>query len=188
MADREELVSSKEVYRGPIFSVEQEEVRLADGSLAQRDIVRHVPAVAILPLLDNDHIILERQWREPIHDFILEIPAGKLDERDSAEPLHAAKRELNEELRMTASHWALALTFYETVGFSDAKMLLYVASGLKKVPADKELSRDYGESLDLITVSFGEMQAWLQSGRLQDQKTITAFLYWASMRQSNGKD
>ncbi|GMA69215.1 ADP-ribose pyrophosphatase [Leuconostoc litchii] len=183
MAAYPEIVkSSKIVYEGPIFSVETQDVALYNDKKAKRDIVRHVPAIAVLAFVDDDHIILEKQWRATINDFILEIPAGKLDARDFDEPQHAVIRELNEELRMSASSIERALGFFETVGFSDAYMYLYVARDLKPIAENKQLPRDLGETMDLVTLSFDELKSLFDSGNLNDQKTITAFLYWNYLR------
>lgn len=182
MAEREQVQETQIVYEGPIFSVEKQAVTLFNGKTSQRDIVRHVPAIAVLAFVDDDHILLERQYRATIGDFILEIPAGKLDERDFAQPEHAVVRELNEELRMSAGNIQQVTGFYETVGFSDAYMYLYVARGLQPLPVAEQLPRDLGESLDIETVSYAEMQQLFAAGKLNDQKTLTAFLYWSYMR------
>ncbi|WP_220739008.1 NUDIX hydrolase [Leuconostoc miyukkimchii] len=182
MAEREKIISSKIVYEGPIFSVETQDVVLYNGRQSKRDVVRHVPAIAILPFVDDNHIILEKQYRATIGDFILEIPAGKLDDRDFDRPEHAVERELNEELRMTAGSIKRVVGFFETVGFSDAYMHIFIAKNLKPVEVEEQLPRDLGESLDLITVSFDEMKSLFDEGKLNDQKTVLAFLYWSYLR------
>jgi len=182
MAEREHLISSKTVYKGPIFSIETQSVKLYNDRQAERDIVRHVPAIAVLPFVDADHMILEKQYRAAIGDFILEIPAGKLDERDFDQPEHAVTRELNEELRMTAGVIKRIVGFFETVGFSDAYMHVYIAQDLQVISEEHQLPRDLGESLDLVTVSFDEMKVLFETGQLNDQKTILAFLYWSYLR------
>lgn len=182
VAYRETVTSSKIIYEGPIFSVETQDVNLYNGKKAKRDIVRHVPAIGVLAFVDDEHIILEKQWRATISDFILEIPAGKLDQRDFDEPHHAVERELNEELRMAAGSIEKALGFVETVGFSDAYMHLYVARNLTPIEQDQQLPRDLGETMDLVTMSFSEVKSLFDSGKLIDQKTVTAFLYWNYLR------
>ncbi|WP_349532809.1 NUDIX hydrolase [Leuconostoc citreum] len=182
MAERETLVQQDTVYQGPIFSVSQQKVQLTNGKYAQRDVVRHVPAIAVLALSDDNHIILEKQYRATIGDFIFEIPAGKLDERDFDQPEHAVRRELNEELRMSAGIIEHITGFYETVGFSDAYMHLYLARQLQPVAPSDQLARDFGESLDTIELSFDDMQLLFEQGKINDQKTLTAFLYWSYIR------
>lgn len=182
MAEREHVIGSKIIYKGPIFSIETQSVNLYNGRQAERDIVRHVPAIAVLPFIDADHMILEKQYRASIGDFILEIPAGKLDERDFDQPEHAVERELNEELRMTAGVIKRIVGFFETVGFSDAYMHVYTAQDLQAVSEKEQLPRDLGESLDLVTISFNDMKVLFETGKLNDQKTILAFLYWSYLR------
>lgn len=182
MAEREHVRDTQTVYEGPIFSVEKQQVALFNGKTSQRDIVRHVPAIAVLAFADDDHIILERQYRATIGDFILEIPAGKLDARDFDQPEHAVVRELNEELRVSAGKIQRVSGFYETVGFSDAYMHLYVARDLQPIPEDKQLPQDLGESLDIEHVTYDEMQRMFEAGQINDQKTLTAFLYWSYLR------
>ncbi|WLC59090.1 NUDIX hydrolase [Leuconostoc carnosum] len=182
MAEREIVIDSEIVYEGPIFSIETQQVTLYNGQQAERDIVRHVPAIAVIAFTDDDHIIVEKQYRATIGDFILEIPAGKLDERDFDQPEHAVTRELNEELRMTAGSISRVMGFFETVGFSDAYMHIYVARDLQPVAEAEQLPRDLGESLDLVTMSYDEMKASFDAGQLNDQKTIVAFLYWSYLR------
>lgn len=182
MAEREIIISRESVYHGPIFNVEKQQVKLYSGEQSQRDVVRHVPAVAIIALTDDDCIILEKQYRATIEDFTLEIPAGKLDERDFDSPQHAVLRELNEELRMTSNDIKQVASFYETVGFSDAYMYLYIARELKDIDKSEQLPRDLGESIDLVTLSFEDMKFLFDNGKLTDQKTMTAFLYWSYIR------
>ncbi|MDF7636818.1 NUDIX hydrolase [Leuconostocaceae bacterium ESL0958] len=189
MAEAERFLSNTEKYAGPIFTVDQRQVALSDGSHTTRDIVRHGLAVGVLPLLDADHAILVRQWRAATDDFALEIPAGKVDDRDHGDvdqATHAAAlRELNEEIRCepTALHrFAFA---YEAIGFTDSKIALYLAEQV--TPVDQELPRDHGESIDIVTMSFEELTALFQSGQLNDLKTMTAYLYWAQWRAAHGK-
>lgn len=184
MAEKEIVLSRETVYEGPIFDIEVQQVQLHTGEQTTRDVVRHVPAIAVLAFVDDEHIILEKQWRATVEDFVLEIPAGKLDERDFDDPSAAVQREINEELRMKAGRIQKAIGFVETVGFSDAYMHLYVAHDLTPVPEDEALPRDLGETMDLMTVSFSELKAMFDRGDITDQKTMTAFLYWHYLRSS----
>ena len=95
----EKPIESKTVFHGHLIDVEVQQVKTPQGNVAQREIVHHAPAIAILALTSDDKMILEKQWRAPIAKTTLEIPAGKLDDRDADNAIHAAKRELNEETR-----------------------------------------------------------------------------------------
>ncbi|CAH1852410.1 NUDIX hydrolase [Convivina intestini] len=183
MADKENYLNGQVVYQGPIFSVEKQQVALADGTQAQRDVIFHQPSVAILAFIDDDHILIERQWRATIQAFTWEIPAGKLDQRDQGNLQRAAIRELNEELRLAAQELLPVLTFYQAVGFSDAQMTLFAANQLSPVDQEAVLPRDQGESLDILTISFEELSQWFVQGKINDQKTLLAYLYWANLRK-----
>ncbi|CAH1849992.1 NUDIX hydrolase [Convivina praedatoris] len=183
MANKEKYLSGQVVYQGPIFAVEKQQVSLSDGTQVQRDVILHQPSVAILAFIDDDHILIERQWRATIQDFTWEIPAGKVDQRDQDNLRQAAIRELNEELRLEAQKLVPALTFYQAVGFSDAQLTLFTAEQLSPVAQEAILPRDQGESLDILTISFDELSQWFAQGKINDQKTLLAFLYWANLRK-----
>lgn len=175
--DLEEHVESTEtLYDGVIVKLERQQVRLPNGEPATREIVRHVGAVGILALTDDDQLILERQWRAPIAKTTLEIPAGKLDSRDADNIEHAVRRELNEEIRCTPGTLKRINGFYSTVGFSDEYMTLFLATNLKPVAA--ELPRDQGENLEILTVTKAQAQAMIDRGEIEDAKTIMAIYYW----------
>ena len=172
----EHVESTEELYNGVIIKVERQQVRLPNGDSASREIVRHAGAVGILALTADNKMILERQWRSPIAAATLEIPAGKLDQGDADNVEHAVIRELNEEIRYQPGQLKRITGFYSSVGFSDEYMTLFLATDLK--PVTTELPRDQGENLELLTVTKEEAQAMIDSGEINDAKTITAIYYW----------
>lgn len=178
---REEVLKEDVKFDGKIIKVTQQIVRLPNGKEATRDIVYHSGAVAVMAITADDKMILTRQWRAPIKALSLEIPAGKLDNRDRQNPQHAAKRELNEEVRMQANSWQEVASFYTSIGFADEHMTLYLATDL--APVENELPQDDDENLDLLTVTFDEMTALFHAGKLQDAKTLMAYFHWQTMRQ-----
>ena len=119
---KETEIKSDLKYDGEIIRVEQETVRLANGEITHRDVVHHAEAVAMLVITDDNKIILEKQWREPAKAVLLEIPAGKLDERDKGNEMHAVQRELNEEIRYDAKLIRELYSFYTSAGFADEYM------------------------------------------------------------------
>lgn len=177
----EKVLSTEEIYNGAIIDVERQTVELPDGQTSHREIVRHAKAVGILAIDDQDEMILEKQWRAPVAKTVLEIPAGKVDDRDEADLTHAVYRELNEEIRMVPDRVEKLCGFYSSVGFSDEFMELYLASGLK--PVEDKLPRDKGEFLELSTVSLPTALAMIKDGKIEDAKTITAILYWQMLKQ-----
>jgi len=172
----EHVENTEEIYDGAILKLERQEVRLPDGKQAFREIVRHSGAVGILALTADNQMILEKQWRAPVAAVTLEIPAGKLDSRDADNVEHAVKRELNEEIRMQPGQLKRITGFYSSVGFSDEFMTLFLATDLQ--PVQTELPRDKGENLELLTVTKDQAQAMIESGEINDAKTITAIYYW----------
>lgn len=191
MVKKEEFYSNKVMYEGPIFKIDSRRVKLFDGTIAQRDVVTRGPAVGILPLVDEDHAVFVKQWREPVKDFVLEIPAGKVDARDHGDVKtachEAAIRELNEEIRVHPGHLEEFADGFEAVGFTDSKIALYVATDLEHLDGSDQLPRDEGEFLDIITVSYDEMTKMYEAGQLNDLKTLAAYFHWTIRRLKNGR-
>ncbi|KRK98294.1 NUDIX family hydrolase [Secundilactobacillus odoratitofui DSM 19909 = JCM 15043] len=172
MTLEEKVIGHEPIYDGAIINVERQTVKLPNGETAHRDIVHHSGAVAVLAITDDQKMILVKQWRAPIAATTLEIPAGKLDERDQNDPAHAAMRELNEEIRLKTDHLTKLAGFYSSVGFSDEYMTLYLATDL--TPVDRALPRDQGENLDIKAYSLDELKNMIAAGEIADAKTIMA--------------
>ena len=128
------VVSSKVVFRGPVFSVVSQQVEEPDGVRVRRDLVQHPGSIVILAVDDSGKVpkvLLERQYRHAAGTRLWELPAGSLDPGEK--PLPAAKRELLEETGYSASKWRKALYFYVSPGFLTESMQVFLATGLKKV-------------------------------------------------------
>ena len=126
------VLSSVEVFRGPVFRVTTDQVLEPAGIRARRDIVRHSGSVVILALEESHsqpRILLERQYRHAAKSYMWELPAGRIDEGERE--LAAAKRELLEETGYTAARWRRILKFYASPGFIDETMAVYLARGLR---------------------------------------------------------
>lgn len=176
----EKPISSKTVFHGHLIDIEVQQVKTPQGNIAQREIVHHAPAIAVLAITDDGKMILEKQWRAPIAKTTLEIPAGKLDGRDDDSARHAAKRELNEETRYQATELKKVSSFYTSVGCMDEYMTLYLATGL--TPVAHELPQDQDEQLVLSEVTLDEALAMIDRGEIEDAKTIMAIYYWQGMK------
>ncbi|MEY8441935.1 NUDIX hydrolase [Lactobacillaceae bacterium 24-114] len=175
----EKTLKKETVFEGKLIKVDVEQVETPKGKLATREIIHHAPAIAILAITDDDKMIIEKQWRSPIHDTTWEIPAGKIDSRDGTDALHAAKRELNEETRYEASKIKEISSFYTSIGVLDEFMTLYLATGL--TPVKEELPQDRDEQLVLKTVTLAEALEMINKKEIQDAKTIMAIYYWQGM-------
>ncbi|BAP85905.1 ADP-ribose pyrophosphatase [Paucilactobacillus hokkaidonensis JCM 18461] len=178
MSQEEKQISSRSVFSGHIMDVEVADVKLPDGKMTTREIVRHAPAVAILAIDDDQQMLLMRQWRAAVDQATLEIPAGKVDDRDQ-NAIDAAHRELNEETRLATDNLTKVSSFYTSVGFSDEYMTLFLAQNL--IPVTQKLPQDEDENLQLEKVTLDKALEMIKTGKICDAKTIMAVYYWQTL-------
>lgn len=167
----ETQVSSRDIFKGFILDVKVDEIRQPDGNIGTRELIRHIGAVCVVPVTDDNKIIMEKQYRYPISMVIREIPAGKLDAADE-DRLEAAKRELREETGYTADEWINMGLYYPAPAYSDEKITMYLAKGLHKGETDL----DDDEFIEVIEVPIDELVEDIMSGNLTDGKTQVAIL------------
>ena len=125
----------------------------------------------MLPITDDGRVIIEHQFRYPVNEVLLEIPAGKLDSKDE-DRLEAVKRELREETGYTASEWIELGDLYPTPAYSDEVIRLYIAKGLSM--GDRELDED--EFIDVELIPLSELVEAVMNGTIKDAKTQLAIL------------
>lgn len=167
----ETCVASEEVYRGRFLEVRRDEVRLPDGQTAGREYIVHPGAVMIVPLLEDGRLVLERQYRYPLHRVMVEFPAGKID---AGEPgWQCAVRELAEETGYRAREWARAGVLHNAIAYSDEAIEVWFARGLTL----GERSLDVGEFVEVFTATPQELTAWVQDGTVTDAKTLIGLLW-----------
>ena len=128
------VLDTETVFEGHVFSLHRDRVAMPGGGDSVREIVRHPGAVAIVALDDQDRVLLLRQYRHALGDYLWELPAG-LRDADGEPPLETAKRELAEEAELAAGRWSLLTTINSSPGFSDELVLIYLAEDL--TPADR---------------------------------------------------
>lgn len=180
MEFEEKTLKREEIYQGPIFTLVRDQVELPAGKgTAQRDLIFHNGAVAVIAITPEDKMILVKQYRKAIEATSYEIPAGKLEVGENADPEAAALRELEEETGYTGQ-LELVYDFYSAIGFCNEKIKLYSASHLTKV--ENPRPQDEDETLELFEVSPAEAAALLASGDICDAKTIMALQYWEMKR------
>jgi ADP-ribose pyrophosphatase len=167
----ETQLSSHTVYHGGLLHVNEDRVKLPDGRQATREYIVHPGAVAVIPLLDGGHVVLERQFRYPLHRDLYELPAGKLDPGEN--PLVCGQRELLEETGYVASKWRFVATIHPCIGYSDESISLYLAEGL----SPGQHRRDGDEFLEIFHLPLAEALEWVRIGRITDVKTVVG-LFW----------
>ena len=168
---REVRTGSEEIFNGVILHVQRDTVRLPNGSETIREVIRHIGAVCVIPVLENGDVVMERQYRYPLDRVILEIPAGKLDAADE-DRFSAIQRELREETGYTADEWTVLGDFHPAPAYSDEFITMYMARGLRK--GDRHLDED--EFLDIYTVPLKDLVEDVMAGRISDAKTQVCIL------------
>ena len=166
----EKRISGEEKYKGVIVSVTLDRVELPDGKDAVREVVHHPGGVSVLPVDAEGNCYMVRQYRYPVGDTVLEIPAGKLDGKE--DHMICAVRELSEETGFTADTFVDLGCFFTSPGYSDEIIHVYLATGLH---AGKS-HLDEGEFLNVQTVPIAELVEDILSGKITDGKTQAAVL------------
>jgi len=177
----EKTIDSKTIFKGRILKLRVDEVELPDKKRSAREVVEHSGAVAIVPVLDNGNILFVKQYRYPISDFLLELPAGKLDRAD--ERLEdCARRELLEETGYCCETLEKAVEFYTTPGFCDEQIHLFIARGLKPGKSD---GCDYDEFISIIDYPLEVAMKMILENKIFDAKTMLGILYYSAADKSN---
>jgi len=158
---------TKTLYRGRVFTLEKENVTLGNGNTAELDVIHHPGAAAMVPLTDDDQVILLRQYRHAIRRNIWEIPAGTLEPGEDHES--CARREVEEETGYRAAHLVRLGQIIPVPGYSDETISLYLCTGLTLT--GQNLDRD--EQITVQPVPLSAALAMISSGEIQDAKTIT---------------
>lgn len=167
---RERCVESNTIYKGKIVRLEVDKAELPNGRIATREVVRHPGGVAVIPLDADDRVITVRQFRYPFYRVVEELPAGKLDPGE--DPLEAARRELSEEVGVTAGQMIYLGSLLASPGFCDEELHLYLGLDL----TEGECHPDPDEFLERQRVPFDTMVERVMSGELQDAKTVAGIL------------
>src|SRR5258706_14131532 len=157
---------------GKAIGFRMDEIYLPDNRVRTREYITHPGAVGVLAFEAPDKIILVKQFRYPVGEFTLEIPAGKLAKGE--DPLACVKRELEEETGFVASKIKKLLSFCPTAAFSDEVIHLYVAQGLRPT----RMNPDDDEYIELVTMSPARLGALIRAGKIQDSKTLISYLAW----------
>lgn len=168
---REETLASSYAFRGKLLTVRVDQVRLPDGVESTREVIEHPGAVAMVPMLDADHILLVRQWRTAAGRALLEIPAGTLEPGE--EPLRCAERELMEEVGYRPRKLTPLFAMFLAPGYSAEKLRVFLAEEL----TPERLAHDADERIEVVTLTWSDVASLLARGEIADAKTISGLLY-----------
>ena len=168
----ETTIQSERVFEGALLKVNRDEVRLPNGKISIREYITHPGAVVVMAFLDNGNLLFERQFRYPLRQVFLELPAGKIDCGEDI--LSTAQRELLEETGYVASDWRYIGRMHPCIGYADERIEIFSAHGLH-LAGEKQL--DHNEFLDVLEISPAQAKRAVWEGEITDAKTIAA-LYW----------
>ena len=172
----ERAAGHAQAYRGHFLDVRKDTVALPDGGEASREYIVHPGAVVIVPILDDGRLVLERQYRYPLQQVLLEFPAGKIDSGENR--WHSARRELWEETGYRAREWACAGLLHNAAAYSTELIEIWFARGLH----GGERALDEGEFIDLVLMNEAELDAAAARGELTDAKTLIGLLWLQKWR------
>ena len=178
---KETCTSSKLIYDGKVVKLFEDQIELPNGEPARREYVKHVGAVCVLPLTDDRQVVLERQFRYPFGRVMVEIPAGKLNDKDEDRTL-AALRELREETGIVPRDITYIGDFIGSPAILGERVSMFLATGLSF--CEQQLDED--EFLEVFAMPIGEAVEKVLSGEISDGKTQAAVLKAYIMLQKEG--
>lgn len=168
---KERQTGSELLFDGRILHVYRDDVALPNGRPADRELIRHIGAVCVIPVTDDGYAVMERQYRYPVDEVLLEIPAGKLDSKDEDHEA-AARRELEEETGYHARELIPLGKFYPACAYSDETIWMYLAKGLTRGSRHP----DEDEFLDVELIPLKDLVRQVLAGEIPDAKTQIAIL------------
>ena len=168
--NNEPTIATRSVFQGRIIDVRVDTIRLPNGRETTREIVDHAPSICVVPVDDDGNVLLVRQYRKPTESFLLEVPAGGIEEGE--EPEESTRRELQEEIGHTAAELTALTAFYLAPGWATEYMYAYLATGLTPAVLDS----DEDEFIDVVPVPLSEIPDRIADGSIQDAKSVASLL------------
>jgi ADP-ribose pyrophosphatase len=169
-----EIISSRLVHRGKVVNLRVDEIMLPNGQTTSREVVEHAGAVVVIALDEAGHVFLVRQYRHPIKQSLLELPAGGLEPDE--EPSAAARRELQEEVGLEAAAWTELGYFFSSPGFASEKLHVFLAEDLRPAEAHPD------DDEDIVVVRYTLEQLYQHPERLHDAKSLAALFLLKARR------
>ena len=166
----EKKINSKQIFDGVVIKLFVDDIELPDGKKSIREVVRHPGAVCVIPIDEDENVIMIKQFRYPFAEVLLEVPAGKLEKGE--DPYEAVIRELEEESGVVAKNVEYIGTMYTTVAILDEKIHMYLATGLTY----KNAHPDDGEFLEVTKIPLKTLVKMVMDGEIPDSKTQIAIL------------
>jgi ADP-ribose pyrophosphatase len=163
-----ERLSTERVFDGKVFDVDRDRVRMRNGREVAVDVVRHPRSVVLVPIPEPGHVILIRQYRYPVDQFLWELPAGSVDEGETPEA--AATRECHEEIGQVPETIVRLAALLPTPGYCDEEMIFYRVSGLSTPDHDAEPDED--EDIEARTFELRDAREMVRRGEITDMKTV----------------
>lgn len=181
-----EVRSSRLAHSGVLSTVRVDDVAMPDGGTAQREVVEHDNAVAVVAIDGDRRVVLLRHYRHAVGERLLEIPAGKLDV-DGEAPIDAARRELLEEVGLEARSIHPLIHFYNSAGWSDEATTIYLSDDVRPgTPADDFVATHEESDLEVIRLDLDEAVARIDSGDIRDAKTVIGILLAVRKSEAGG--
>ena len=179
------VMSSKLSYECPLFKVYTDEI-VENGREMTRDVIRHNGSVVILAIDDSKSkrdplIVMERQYRHAAREYLLEVPAGKMEEGEDA--LAGAKRELLEETGYRAARWRKMVRYFASPGFLGEFLQIFLAEGLTRGEAQPE----YDEQLEIELMPLSKLLTMIEAGKVHDGKTLISVMLYERLRKKAKK-
>jgi len=177
------LLSSKLSYKGKVFSVFTDKVEEPGGNVNTRDVIRHNGSIVILAVdeskdANDPEIVMERQYRHAAGQFLIELPAGRVEPKEA--PLAAAKRELIEETGYRAKRWTMLTKYFASPGFLGEWMQIYLARDIREGTATPEPD----EHIEVFRLKLSEALALVAANKIHDGKTLIGLMLYDAARRS----
>ncbi|WP_424684538.1 NUDIX hydrolase [Enterococcus sp.] len=181
----EKTLKRQELFHGKIIDVVLDDVALPMGGTAQRELVFHHGGVGILAITPENKLLLVRQFRKPLEQVSLEIPAGKIDPGEGQHPEVTGARELEEETGYRPGELVHVASMYLSPGFSNEMLHIYQALDMVKVENPRAMDED--EVIEVLQLTLDEAKAAVATGEICDAKTLYAIQYW-ELALAKGRD
>lgn len=176
----EKITNSRPIYDGKVVHLRLETIETAEGETFEREVIRHVGAVAMVPVTDDGQIILVRQFRAGADGDLLEIPAGTLNPAEDRD--ECARRELQEEIGVYPEKLTRLGDFWVAASYTSEKITVYLAEGLRA----SKLPEDADENIEIVRVPFDEAVHMAETNEIVDSKTLIALMWLARRRSAAG--